>query len=164
MRTHTEADGKDPPGGGKTEYSDIKDYWNRMVEETHSAMRRLTIMSDLRRINVKARIRDYKGDTSVIYRAIDNAMRSDFMNGDNRRGWTASFDWIMRPTNFPKVLEGNYGNEKHEEEPRPATRVNVKTKTLKAINHDRLEARRGAPAPRLTDEEYRQQCSWDACE
>ena len=162
--THAEADGKDPPKGGKTEYSDIKDYWNRMAEETHSAMRRVTIMSDQRRSNVRARIRDYKGDTSVIYRAIDNAMRSDFMNGDNRNGWTASFDWIMCPANFPKVLEGNYRNEETGGEPRPSTRANAKTKTLKAINHDKLETRRGAPAPRLTDEEYKRQCSWDACE
>ena len=33
------------------------------------------------------------------------------MNGKNGKGWVASFDWMMCPTNFPKVLEGNYDNE-----------------------------------------------------
>ncbi len=28
--------------------------------------------------------------------------------GDNDRGWRATFDWLIRPKNMPKVLNGNY--------------------------------------------------------
>ena len=93
------------------DFKAIKDYWNERHDATHSAMRRLTIMSDQRKNNVRARLREYGGDVAQIYKAIDTAMQSDFMNGKNGKGWIASFDWIMCPTNFPKVLEGNYTDE-----------------------------------------------------
>jgi len=40
---------------------------------------------------------------------------SDFLNGRNpprnrERVWCASWDWLMRPTNFAKVVDGNYEN------------------------------------------------------
>ncbi len=95
----------------KIDYTAIKDYWNQRQAESHSAMRRLTLMSEQRQSNVRARLREVGGDASKIYRAIDIAMQSDFMNGKNGKGWVASFDWIMCPRNFPKVLEGNYTNE-----------------------------------------------------
>ena len=41
---------------------------------------------------------------------IKQAAKSDFLNGRNDRGWIADFDWLMRPNNFVKVLEGNYNN------------------------------------------------------
>lgn len=95
----------------KIDFAAIKDYWNAKHDETKSAMRRLTLMSDQRKSNVRARLREYGGDVAKVYQAIDIAMASDFMNGKNGKGWIASFDWIMHPSNFPKVLEGNYTNE-----------------------------------------------------
>lgn len=95
----------------KIDFAAIKDYWNAKHDETKSAMRRLTLMSDQRKSNVRARLREYGGDIAKVYQAIDIAMASDFMNGKNGKGWVASFDWIMHPSNFPKVLEGNYTNE-----------------------------------------------------
>ena len=43
--------------------------------------------------------------------AIKNAAESDFLNGKGPKGWVASFDWIMMPQNFQKVLENNYRNK-----------------------------------------------------
>ena len=105
--------------GRKSEidFKAIKDYWNEKHDATNSAMRRLTIMSDQRKNNVRARLREYGGDVSQVYKAIDAAMQSDFMNGKNGKGWIASFDWIMCPTNFPKVLEGNYTDERPAKAP-----------------------------------------------
>ena len=80
-------------------------------------MRRLTLMSEQRKANVRARLREVGGDIAKVYKAIDIAMASDFMNGKNGKGWIASFDWIMCPTNFPKVLEGNYTNEERKQQP-----------------------------------------------
>lgn len=37
-------------------------------------------------------------------------MRSSYLNGHNPHGWIATFDWFVSPSNFAKVLEGNYDN------------------------------------------------------
>jgi hypothetical protein len=37
---------------------------------------------------------------------------SDFLSG-RKSGWKANFDWIMNPTNFVKILEDNYKNNKN---------------------------------------------------
>ena len=95
----------------KIDFAAIKEYWNTKHDQSGSAMRRLTLMSDQRKSNMRARIREYGGDVQMVYKAIDKAMASDFMNGKNGKGWVASFDWMMCPSNFPKVLEGNYDNE-----------------------------------------------------
>ena len=95
----------------KIDFAAIKEYWNTKHDQSGSAMRRLTLMSDQRKCNVRSRIREYGGDVQMVYKAIDKAMASDFMNGKNGKGWVASFDWMMCPSNFPKVLEGNYDNE-----------------------------------------------------
>lgn len=34
--------------------------------------------------------------------------QSSFLMGKNDNNWRASFDWLFKPTNFLKVLEGNY--------------------------------------------------------
>ena len=109
----------------KIDFSDIKEYWNTKHDQSGSAMRRLTLMSDQRKSNVRARIREYGGDVQKVYKAIDKAMASDFMNGKNGKGWVASFDWMMCPTNFPKVLEGNYDNEEPAGSQQPQAAANA---------------------------------------
>lgn len=58
---------------------------------------------------LKARIEDY-GEENVI-KAIENISKSDFLQGKNSKGWTITFDWLIKPNNFIKVLEGNYDNK-----------------------------------------------------
>ena len=41
---------------------------------------------------------------------------SDFLNGKNDRLFKADLEWIMRPENFIKILEGKYGNRERREE------------------------------------------------
>ena len=109
----------------KIDFSAIKAYWNTKHDQSGSAMRRLTLMSDQRKSNVRARIREYGGDVQKVYKAIDKAMASDFMNGKNGKGWVASFDWMMCPSNFPKVLEGNYDNEEPAGSQQPQAAANA---------------------------------------
>ena len=33
---------------------------------------------------------------------------SDFLKGGGEKGWKASFDWLMKPDNFRKVMEHQY--------------------------------------------------------
>ena len=55
---------------------------------------------------LRKRLNDY-GVNKVI-EAIHRANQSKFLKGYNRKGWTADFDWFIKPSNFQKVLEGNY--------------------------------------------------------
>lgn len=36
------------------------------------------------------------------------AESSPFLKGENDRNWSADFDWMMKPTNFAKILEHKY--------------------------------------------------------
>ena len=41
--------------------------------------------------------------------AIEQIKNSDFLQGKHSgRPWQITFDWLILPNNYPKVLEGNY--------------------------------------------------------
>lgn len=60
--------------------------------------------------SLKARINEY-GIEKVI-QAIKNINNSSFLKGQNDKNWTINFDWLVKPNNFIKVLEGNYTDKK----------------------------------------------------
>lgn len=143
----------------KIDFAAIKEYWNTKHDQSGSAMRRLTLMSDQRKSNVRARIREYGGDVQKVYKAIDKAMASDFMNGKNGKGWVASFDWMMCPSNFPKVLEGNYDNEQPagNQQPQAASKAHDPSATERPSIGERYEqAKHQQPASQQSrDDKFR---------
>ena len=143
----------------KIDFAAIKEYWNTKHDQSGSAMRRLTLMSDQRKSNVRARIREYGGDVQKVYKAIDKAMASDFMNGKNGNGWVASFDWMMCPSNFPKVLEGNYDNEQPagSQQPQAADKAQDPSATERPSIGERYEqAKHQQPASQQSrDDKFR---------
>lgn len=56
---------------------------------------------------LNARLRDYGIDD--VLQAVENVRGNKFLMGGGDRGWEITFDWFVCPNNFPKVLEGNYG-------------------------------------------------------
>lgn len=72
-------------------------------------MPKIRATGDNRRRSIAARLREYGTDT--VLEMLGKAVRSEFLNGRTPRGWIATFDWLMQPRNFPKVLEGNYDNQ-----------------------------------------------------
>ncbi|MCX0353359.1 hypothetical protein LI064_02330 [Clostridium perfringens] len=60
--------------------------------------------------SLKARINEYGIDK--VLKAIKNINESSFLKGQNKNNWTIYFDWLVKPNNFIKVLEGNYADEK----------------------------------------------------
>ncbi len=42
--------------------------------------------------------------------AVAKVSVSKFCNGESDRGWTASFDWMIKPDTIAKVMEGKYDN------------------------------------------------------
>ena len=86
----------------------LVEFFNKSVAECGSVLPKIKGATGKRVGYIKARIREF--GLEAVYEVIAKATASDFLNGKNQRGWVASFDWIMLPTNFPKVLEGNYDN------------------------------------------------------
>ncbi|QTZ82821.1 replication initiation protein [Clostridium phage phiCp-A] len=54
---------------------------------------------------LKARIKQYSEE--VVFNAINEIPKSDFLMG-KVKDFEITFDWFIKPNNFPKVLEGNY--------------------------------------------------------
>ena len=57
----------------------------------------------------KRMIEEIKVDVDELFQI---AGQSRFLNGENEWCWKASFDWLLRPENATKVLEGFYQNSK----------------------------------------------------
>lgn len=74
---------------------------------------RLVKMSEKRKKAIRARlnsgytIEDFK-------RLFQMAEQSDFLKGKNGRDWNADFDWMIKDSNMPKILEGKYLDRKKE--------------------------------------------------
>lgn len=64
---------------------------------------------------LRARISEYGVDAVV--NAIAQINDSSFLKGQNKNGWTVSFDWFVRPNNFLKVMEGRYSDSPHGSQP-----------------------------------------------
>ena len=94
--------------GPPREAKSILEYFNQRMES--KAIPCVVKLGGRRRDFLLARLKEYGSDN--VRKAIDNAAESMFLNGESSRGFIASFEWIFRPNNFPKVLEGNYANTK----------------------------------------------------
>ena len=68
-------------------------------------------MSPGRRKAVKARLEENGAQSLAV--VMKNVSESEFLQGKNGHGWHADFDWIFRPANYLKILEGNYNNKQN---------------------------------------------------
>lgn len=57
-----------------------------------------------------ARLNQY-GEKEIVS-AIEKIKDSDFLQGKTGKGFMITFDWFVKPNNFPKVLEGQYDTRK----------------------------------------------------
>lgn len=90
------------------DFAGLISFFNRAMEQAKAIIPRCQSCEGKRREFVRARIREHGMDK--VYEMITKASESDFLNGKNDRGWIADFTWLFRPSNFQKVLEGNYDN------------------------------------------------------
>lgn len=84
----------------------IIDRWNELGLQKLISIKQGTTRYKL----LNGRIKEY-GEDRVI-NAIENINSSTFLKGQNSKGWTITFDWLVKPNNFLKVLEGNYEDKK----------------------------------------------------
>ena len=71
-------------------------------------MARVEKLTDQRKGFIRARFAEY--GIEKITTVLRTAGESEFLNGHNEKVWKADFEWLMRPNNFIKVLEGKYHN------------------------------------------------------
>ena len=90
----------------KAEAKAVVDYYNEKADGC--SLPKVKMLTIKRQASINARCCEHGRRTLLT--AIDKAVASQFLNGDNRNGWTATFDWIFRPNNFVKIIEGNYDN------------------------------------------------------
>jgi hypothetical protein len=94
-----------------------------LYHEECKSLPRVLMLNNTRRKHLVSRWRDVDAEDDLkskdegieIFRQIFRQVhKSDFLSGrlQNRNGrvWKASFDWLMMPTNFLKVVEGQYDN------------------------------------------------------
>lgn len=84
------------------------EFFNAEMERAKALIPCIQSVSEKRKTMVLARIREYGKESLVT--VVQKAAASNFLNGRNQRAFIASFDWLIKPTNYPKVLEGNYDN------------------------------------------------------
>lgn len=92
------------------------DYENviELYHELCPKMQRVLVLNKTRRGHINARFAEF--GLSKITEVLRLAGESDFLNGKNDRAWKADFEWLMRPENFIKVLEGKYQNKTVEKQ------------------------------------------------
>nr|WP_279222276.1 phage replisome organizer N-terminal domain-containing protein [Anaerophilus nitritogenes] len=78
----------------------VMEAWNKLN------LSKLISIKGNREKMLRARIKDYSLEKVIL--AIENIEGSAFLKGQNDRGWIITFDWLIKPNNFVKVLEGNY--------------------------------------------------------
>lgn len=90
------------PKQEKVNYSVLLDYFN----ERRNNMPKVIKLTEARKKAIRLRVKEY--DKNTVGLVIRKASNSKFLNGINKNDWVADFDWIMKPANFTKILEGNY--------------------------------------------------------
>ena len=83
---------------------DIISKWNSFAQEHGLAKVDFIKPGTTRYQKLKARLKEKEFDFDAILKEIE---RSDFLKGASSN-WRVTFDWIICPNNYPKVLEGQY--------------------------------------------------------
>lgn len=100
QKTGAERPAPSPP---VAEYKKVQELYNSIC----TTLPRCTALSESRTNQIKARFSS--GFTLAEFETVfRNTASSRFLNGGNDRGWRASFDWLLKDSNFCKVLDGNY--------------------------------------------------------
>lgn len=101
----------------KGSHQDIVDAWNK--ELVPLGIPKINSIRSKRAGMVSARIKEYGKD--AFFKCIEEVKQSSFLQGKTKRPWTGfNFDWLVCPSNFPKVLEGNYNDNRKTENVQPA--------------------------------------------
>ena len=89
----------------KINFNEVKEFYNSIAAECEMPL--IREMTDSRKSAFRRLSKKYEYE--IIGEVFHKARDSDFLNGS--KDFKASFDWLMNPKNFVKVLEDNYKNK-----------------------------------------------------
>lgn len=98
----------------------VATYFNEQMQGKQ--VKKIVRLNKERISRILARTKEYGKE--AVAQVIVKTANSNFLNGDNNRGFLATFDWIFRPANFPKIYEGNYDNRTSYQQSTNATSDN----------------------------------------
>ena len=110
----------------KIDFEKVRQQFNRIMEAKKIPKLKGKIAGQ-RKAFFEARVRE-NGIVSV-YRVMIKAAESNFLNGGGGKGWIANFEWIYKPNNFPKVLDGYYDNQRSPQTPTIQTNGGFRNET-----------------------------------
>jgi hypothetical protein len=87
-------------------YSEYLNYWNTQV--AGGAVPKIRSLTKTRNTHLKNLLKTYSKDD--IIEVFTKVRQSKFLSGRNGK-WRATFDWTIKPSNFIKVLEGNFDDD-----------------------------------------------------
>ncbi len=97
-------DGDEPTSDPRISYTEFIEGFNKIC----TRLPKVQMITEKRRGFINARLKEHGRER--IFEMFQKANLSDFLAGQNGE-WMADFDWLMRPNNFVKVLEGKYNNK-----------------------------------------------------
>lgn len=90
-------------------FDNFLDFFNN----TCPSLPKVQIMSDKRKKALNSIIKQY-GKEKLVY-VLQEVEKSDFLSGRNGKWGACNIDWVLKPSNFIKILEGNYSNSRNKE-------------------------------------------------
>ena len=136
----------------------VKDFivfFNHTMEEAHATIPKIEALRDKRLEALRARCRE-NGKAKVV-EMIRRAARCPFLNGQGERHWRASIDWLLKPNNFTKVMEGVYDDfVMHSSKEQRAELRRINRELYEADMEEKRQAREEAAAQAATIEQLRE--------
>jgi hypothetical protein len=99
--------GEAPPNARRTyDSQSVINAWNEMAQA--AGLTQMKKLTEERRKRLRARIEEH-GEPALI-EGINLIPSSPFLMGGGERGWKANFDWMLRPEQCAKLIEGAFHN------------------------------------------------------
>lgn len=93
-----------PPKREMVPYQKIVDLYHELCPSLPKVIK----LTDARKSAIKSRWQEYDQDLETFRKLFRMAEESDFLSGRSGAWKGCNFDWLIRPNNMIKVLEGNY--------------------------------------------------------
>lgn len=144
LRSGASSDLQSNPEAVRLDEEKFVEFFNSEMEAQGAIIPKIKSLGKNRRTHIDARCREH--GKKALMEMVRKAARSNFLNGRNKRGWKATFDWLILPTNFIKVIEGTYDNDTEQLK---NTQQSNDTKP-----QDRYAKRRGADSTARSADDY----------
>ena len=80
-----------------------------------STLPKVQRLTSLRKKAIKARWDEYGKSIDTFKECFERVDSSDFLSGRNGKWSNCCFDWILKPANFIKIMEGNYNKDSYRQ-------------------------------------------------